>query len=388
MKKVRDFLSRLGLYGFLFLLILFSFGIGSGYKALKYWINDEAVVNEWTVELGSKGETDYVSNFWGKVGFLNLNGFMRNLTAQREMNGVVKMDNGYLYLPYDSMSDEDMEQRVESLANLNRFLSASDREFLFAITPDTVSKYDSQIPFGNTYTVNDDMDRLIPMLEEQGIEVMDIREEIHEDGIDQYDLMFKTDHHWTPRAGFYVYGKLADWIEENTGVEVDEKIRDFENYSVTTYENWHLGSRGQRTGALFAGMDDFDLILPEFETKVTNGDSTGTYEEMFINYEPFEEKDSTFRYTYDMALRQSCGDYTNLLADNDLTVVLIGDSFSEAVCSYLNISYKEVHYIYCQQSSALTDGYLKDFEPDVVICLYCPDNIFREDSVMFGIPDV
>ena len=116
MKKVRDFLSRLGLYGFLFLLILFSFGIGSGYKALKYWINDEAVVNEWTVELGSKGETDYVSHFWGKVGFLNLNGFMRNLTAQREMNGVVKMDNGYLYLPYDSMSDEDMEQRVESLA--------------------------------------------------------------------------------------------------------------------------------------------------------------------------------------------------------------------------------------------------------------------------------
>lgn len=388
MKRIRDFLSKLGLYGFLFIVILFSFGIVNGYKVMKFWINDETYNNEWTVDLGSKGETEYISNFWGKVNFLNLNGFMRNLTGQREMNGIIKLNNGYLFTPFDYVSDEELEQRTAALANLNRFLSESDTEMLVAIAPDTTSKYDPQIPPGTEEYVNDNLDRLVPMLEEQGLEVMDFRELIHEDGIDQYTMMYKTDHHWTTEAGFYAYGKIADWIGEKTGVGAEEEIRDIGNYSVTTYRNWHLGSRGQRTGSLFAGIDDFDLILPEFDTQLTNGEQTGTFEELFINYEPFEERDSTSRYTYELALRQSCGNYVNLNAANDLKVLWIGDSFSEAVCPYINISYKEVQYLYCQQADRLTEEYLESYDPDVVICLYYPENLFDEGGVAFGIPYV
>lgn len=388
MKKIREFISRLGLYGFLFVLILYSFGIGSGYKAMKFWIDDEVIDNEWSLDLGSKGEIEYISNFWGKNKFLNLNGFMRNLTGQREMNGIVRLNNGYLFTPFDRVSDEELEQRAASLANLNRFLQTTDTELLVAITPDTTSKYDPQVPMGTEEYVNDNLDRLIPMLEGQGVNVMDFREVIHEDGIDQYTMMYKTDHHWTTKAGFYAYGKIADWIEEKTGVEVDGKIRSIENYSITTYDNWHLGSRGQRTGSLFAGIDDFDLILPEFETLLTNGEQTGTFEELFINREPFEERDTTSRYTYELALRQSCGDYSNLLAANDLRVLVVGDSFSEAVCPYINISYKEVRYMYCQQLERFTEWYIEDYDPDVVICLYYPENIFDGNGVAFNIPYV
>ena len=386
MKKIKDFLSKLGLYGFLFVLILFSFGIGSGYRVVKFWIDDTPINSDWSLDLGSKGEIEYIANFWGKFSFLNLNAFMRNLLGQREMNGIVKLNNGYLFTPTAFVDDETLERNAASLANLNRLLSRTDTEFLVAIAPDTISKYDPQLPPGTEEYVNDNLDRLIPMIEEQGINVMDFREVIHEDGLDQYTLMYKTDHHWKTTTGFYAYGKLADWIEERTGVGVDEEIRNIENYSITTYKNWHLGSRGERTGAMFAGIDDFDLILPEFETMVTDGERTGTFEELFFNYGPFSEKDVTARATYVTALGPACGNYKNLLASNDLKILMVGDSFSEAVCAYMNISYGEIRYFYCLELDQFTVGYIEDYDPDVVICLYYPENIFDESGVAFNIP--
>lgn len=167
--------------------------------------------------MGSEWEVEYISAFWRKHDFLNLNGFMRRLIGQREMNDVIKLNNGYLARPVGYVSDEELEPGAASLANLDRYLAESGAEFLVAVAPDTISKYDPQLPAGMEEYVNEDLDRMIRMLTERGVEVMDFREVIHEDGIDQYTLMYKTDHHWTTRAGFYAYGKLADWIEEKTG---------------------------------------------------------------------------------------------------------------------------------------------------------------------------
>ena len=49
---------------------------------------------------------------------------------------------------------------------------------------------------------------------------------MHEDGIDQYDMMYRTDHHWTTEAGFYAYGILEGYIVEKTGCNVDARVSD------------------------------------------------------------------------------------------------------------------------------------------------------------------
>lgn len=388
LKKIRNFLSRLGLYGLLFVVILFPLAAVSGFRAAQCRISGNTIPNEWTLDMGSEWEVEYISAFWRRNDFLNLNGFMRRFLGQREMNDVIKLNNGYLARPVGYVSDEELEPGAASLANLDRYLTASDAEFLVAVAPDSISKYDPQLPAGMEDYVNDDLDRMIRMLTERGVEAMDFREVIHEDGIDQYTLMYKTDHHWTTRAGFYAYGKLADWIAEKTGVKVDEKIRDIENYSVTTYEGWHLGSYGQRTGRLYAGIDDFELILPKFDTKITNGEVTGTFEELFISYDALEKRDMTSRYTYDVTLEQAWGDYTNLLADNDLKVLVIGDSFTKTVCPYLNISYKESRFVHYQRLDVLTAEYVEEYDPDVVILLYYPENMLGRDGLQFNIPSV
>ena len=92
--KMKQFIHRIGLYGLFFIFIVVVFSGISAKNVFKFWIEDEADYNEWSVELGKKGENDFVNHFCGKKEFVNFNGFVRNMLGQREMNGVIKLNNG------------------------------------------------------------------------------------------------------------------------------------------------------------------------------------------------------------------------------------------------------------------------------------------------------
>lgn len=92
---------------------------------------------------------------------------------------------------------------------------------------------------------------------------------------------------------------------------------DFTNYNITIYPEWHLGSRGQRTGAFFAGIDDFDLILPAFETRISDSFEKGIFEDIVINKKALDKKEQTSRYTYDNVFGKSCEHFINYQALNN-----------------------------------------------------------------------
>lgn len=72
-----------------------------------------------------------------------------------------------------------------------------------------------------------------------------------------------------------IFYDFSGYSERTLNCEVDPAVEDPSNYRTETYEAWHLGSRGQRTGAYFSGIDDFELILPEFGTSLERGDIGG-----------------------------------------------------------------------------------------------------------------
>lgn len=369
-RKIKRVCVQIGPYGLLFAMLLGVFGFQNAKRVFYFWISDEPDTNEWNVSLGSKGETDYVSNFWGKMQFVNLNGLMRRLTGQHEMNGVVKLDNGYLLTTHPRETDEALQIKADLLAALDSFLDQKGIPMLFAVSPYTCGKYDPCLPAGVTDYGNDNIDRFLDMVDMHGTEYMDFREEIYCDGLDHYDMMYRTDHHWTTQAGFYAYTKLLAWIQAHTQTVIDGKVADLSNYTLTTYHNWHLGSRGQRTGKYFAGMDDFVLITPDFETSISAGDVSGTFTEMLIDDEQLQKRDATSRYTYDYVLGRSNGNYVNLMAPNDTRVLVVTDSFGKAVNPYLILSFREVRTIIDLHSYELSRAYIEDYKPDVVILLY------------------
>ena len=148
---------------------------------------------------------------------------------------------------------------------------------------------------------------------------------------------------------------------------------DYSNYSITTYPKWHLGSNGQRTGMSFAGIDDFDLILPTFETSISDGSKEGRFEDIVVNQEVLAKKDLASRYTYDSVLWKTLGDFKNNKSENDKKILVVTDSFGRAVNPFLIMSYNELRVGNADYET------IRDYKPDAVIILHYINNIMKED---------
>lgn len=373
MKKVLlgicKFVNKNGLYALLILGAVIWLGFACTRNVLLYWRDDPVINNRWDSESGSKLEADLLANFEGKLGLVDYNGLMSRVIGQTELNNVIKLNNGYLCDPMDEIPEGYVDWQVESIVGLRDYLSSQGCQLLFTMAPSTIDKYNPQLPAGIEDYGNYDLDMIAAKMSAGGINVLDIREAIHDEGLNQYDLMYRTDHHWNTEGGFFAYTKIAEWIRENTGCEIDEKLLDIDNYEITKYKNWFLGSRGQRTGRLFAGVDDFDLIIPKFETEIYNQYGAGTFEEKMINMEPLSEKNMESEYIYEHVLNRCLGHFWNVNAPNTIRVAVVTDSFGDAVNSYMALSFLEFFYVDAYNNSGLKE-IVESNDIDVVVLIY------------------
>lgn len=374
-------------YIVVFVVVIVMTGTISFCNLVDFYVNDKVDYNEWSADLGNKFETDIASTFFEKFQFVNINGAFRNLLGQQEMNGVVKLNNGYLLTTIDYVDDETLLEYTNNVADFNSYLKNRGTNLVFAMTPYTSGKYDPQLPEGVYDFGNDNADRLVAYLNEAGVDTIDFRDMMYEDGIDHYDMMYKTDHHWTTEAGFYAYGKLEDYIVSKTGCNVDTRISNIDNYSITTYSKWHLGSRGQRTGKYYAGIDDFNLIIPKFETSIQCDDGTeGTMQDLVYDLSALQARKYTSEYTYDTVLTGALDHFVNLDCQNDIKILMVSDSFSRAVNPWLIMAFSEIETIYDGNASfvsRITPKYIEDYDPDVVILMYYTENAMRMDAYSF-----
>ncbi len=346
---------------------------------MRFYIDDEISGSGFVPRSGSKLDTDIANNFFGQFSFVNLNGLMARITGECELNGIVEMDNGYLNVVSERVDEDVLLHDTDQIAVLNDYLSRKDILFVYIIPTTTSSKYDPKMPGYFADHSNENLDRICELLRDRGVYVIDMRDELKEDKIDSYRMMYKTDHHWTTDMGFYTYCKLADTLEKELDCTIDPNVKNIDNYRIETYKGWHLGSRGQRTGKYFAGIDDFNLYVPKFDTDLitADGEKEGTYTDLLVNVRPLEKKDLKFmrddinkRSIYDRVLESSQGDYINNLSQNDKHVLIIGDSFTKAIFPFMDISFERTRWDYGPTSKEVFEEVFEEVQPDAVVMLY------------------
>lgn len=362
------------IYAISFLSILFVLAILSDLKLVKFYVNNEVSYNERKADVRSRFETDYITNFYGKIHLINVNGAIRSVLQQREMNGVVKLSNGYLSEAVGEFSEEVLQKSAENIADIERACTERGISFLYVMTPYKISKYDLQLPTGIEDYSNQNMDYFLQVLAEQNVNYMDMREIIYADGIDQYDLFYRTDHHWTTEGGFYAYTMIAEYLGGMLNVEIPEDIQQLDNYVVTEYDKWHLGSHGQRVGVYYGGIDDFNLIEPDFETRLYHHGTgeEGTFSELLITTWPLRNRNYESRYTYDYVLGNCWGHFTNELAQCDSRILVISDSMGKAVIPYMILSFSDVYGIYAYEPEVVDEAFLEEYQPDAVVIIEYP----------------
>ena len=362
----------------LFVIILYLFAICSDYKLLDYYINDIPYNEYWNPSLGRKNETDYAVVFWGKRFFVDINGAVRNIFGQREMNMVCKLNNGQLTALYDTPIEEDiLDAEALNIQSLYSYCVEIGVPFIFVAAPDKISPYDDELPLGKVDYSNSNTDIFLRGLERYGVPYIDLREELFRDGINQYDYFSKTDHHWNAYGGYWGYSKIRNWLDENE-ISYDTIPAEKENYTVQVYPGKLLGSLGQRVGKYFGGTDDFYVFEPKFETSVTVGDGTvsGSYENVLLNKSLLTT--TTPEFIYD-GVYLNTQNVLNNVAQNDTSILMISDSFSRVVNPYLILSVRNFSWATSYYTIAITKDFLKSGNFDAIILLQSPGNNLGSD---------
>ena len=368
-----------------FLAILFYFGITADLRYALYAATGEPDHDYWVSEASSEWESHYIAGFPGKFAFLEWNGLTHRLFGQREMNHVIRMNNGYLAELQPEIPPDDVVRRAHMLADLEEALTKRGVPFLYLAAPTKISdREENLLPAGVRDYSDENLDRFMDVLTERGVNKTDLRETVRDDGEDYYGFFYVTDHHWNTEAGFYAYNKIAGWLEQQ-GIAIDPRVRDLSNYKAETFPRAHLGSRGRRSGVLFGGVDDFTVYTPDFETEIVAPDGTrGDFTQMLLDLAFLDDHNYYMEDTYDSVLGPSTGNYVNPLAPNDATVLFVSDSMSFAVCPYVALSVNHMISVNAYDPRNLAE-LVEQADPDAVVMLQASFmNLISDNSFRFG----
>lgn len=218
-------------------MLLMMAVLGSGsvrtWKNLAVQAADAAALTTDTVEMTAQESVPFYH------GMINLNTFFQMTLGKNviedtaEGDEVVKLKNGYLTFVCEPA---DVTESARSLLSLQETCKENGAELYFVLTPQKISKYDPELPTGVQDNYNPMADAFLAQLGGQ-VHCTDLRQVIHENGINQYNFFFKTDHHWTPEGAFWCWGQVAQILKSEYGFVFDDAITDLNNYTVTTYPN-------------------------------------------------------------------------------------------------------------------------------------------------------
>lgn len=331
--------------------------------------------------------------------FIQLYGGVQNISGRRVIqdmvagNTVAKLSTGALnFVNLGAAAQPDqaaVDARAEATAEFAGALEELGVPYLYVAAPQKIQRGGDTLPKGLEENGNATCDAYLEGLDRLGVDYIDLRPLFESNGI-YSNWFFYTDHHWKPEAAFFAWQYLAGELDVRYGIETPSILTDPNNWQTTVLEDFFLGSQGKRVGSLYAGVDDFTIYTPKFDTNLTyvNSDGSfnrsGPFEQSVCFPERVAEKDwfNGNPYTY-----YSGGDYgmATMINHNNPDgpkVVLLRESFSCTMAPFLSLSCSELTTIDLRHFTGDLMETMEELEPDLVLTLYTAstaglDNMFE-----------
>ena len=323
-------------------------------------------------------------NVFARTSYINLFGLSAKLLNKHYIidtnttSSVVKDNNDFLQFisfPVDTTP------YVEKIVSLKGVLDELNTPLLYVQTPlKTIDGY-TEMPQGITDYANSNTDTFLESLNNAGIDTIDLRQTIKQEGMDLGDLFYTTDHHWKTQTAFWAVGEVTDYLKENLGIDLDpqEFYTNSDNYESVFYEKNFLGSQGRRVGKYYGGVDDYTLMLPNYDTNYTvtinksNSSSVaeGTFKEAIVKDNLLNPTDIfTNRYAAYFGADFPEVIIKNHLAENDMKVLIFKDSFGLPFSAFLSTMVGETRMLDTRYYEGDIEEYVKEYQPDLVLYVY------------------
>lgn len=361
-----------------FLAVSFILNISLMEAPFNSLTEEDATLSEFVKEVQDvyKADVEY------KNSYININGLFARLTGRNTYNEVARLNNGML--TYISIPERDMDAYADGLIELDGFLADNGIEYVYVQCPNKSDINDTLLPVGVENYGNKNANILVDNLNRAGVDVIDLRPDIAGtvELVEKY--FYNTDHHWNADASFYAYVKIVNMLKQKfPNAEFDESALLESSWERTVYEDWFLGSHGKRVGEYYAGVDDFIIYTPNFETNMSlyipkhRKFYSGDFEKTLIREAYLDEPNYFEETPYCTYLG---GDYplvhhVNYNAKNDIKVLIFKDSFTLATQSFLSTQVREIDVI---DPRYYTDSTLAEYvaasSPDIVITMINPSS--------------
>ncbi len=387
----RDYLDKLvGIFFLIVLSVCFVLNIGKPISLFIGFANKTA-----TEETIGNFETDLAQGFAHKYLFVDMNGLAHKVLLQRTMNDVVLLDNGHGSELFDQtdFSEKGIGANADSLARFSEWLGAKDIHLTFMLEPYKCEKGSNHLPDGLSDYSNELSDGFLNALDNRGVNYLDIRECIKEDGKDYYSLFLKTEHHWKPEGGFFAFTELCRYLETQYGEEIDPYPLDISHYEQKLYKETSLGYYGDKTGRIFMPPEDYTLIYPGWKTEQSCEIPHKELIRQGTFYDAVFDKSFFVKGRHGMYHTYIGGDFPVVLhesetARNDKTILMFIDSFGIIPEAFLTTEFKHVYaidlrWVLRNGMSETAVDFVKEYQPDHVIMAFNPTQLGREENEQF-----
>lgn len=336
---------------------------------------------------------DYLAeNVYGadELGYLN-SSFQYALGKRMINTGATQMvtlNSGHLF---DLQNYVPMEGAIQNIVDMRD--AAGDLPFLFVYEHPTIYSAD-QMPEG--YDVLDFSEEIAAEIVERmgqtDIPMLDSRDVLTATGLPLSDYLMYTDQHWATRASIIMAQRIAQELSDMTGVDLNAEKLDISQFNTETFPKLFLGKYGQRIGTRNIDPDDITIYWPKYDTDIrryTNylGDITeieGSFYDSVIRWkylEPDAGKTWNIKAYFDYGLTENHDIYRN--PDGaPCTILLLKDSYSASIGSFLSLVADEVVAVDLRRSDLTLQEWIEKCNPDAVVVAYSMQ-MLRDDAYEF-----
>lgn len=347
-----------------FMRLAFAVAVGAFlcFAALPIWMHPKMLLapRQGTSTVQERVKANILKKYQFKDFFVDLNGGVTRLALRRICNERIRCRNGMLVEQDQCNVPSDFG---DGISKFGRWLDGRGIPFVFVLIPCKGDVGGRMFPEGFSCAnrnVSAQMEAR-RLQESASLKVLDLVPEFAGTETAVASNYFHTDHHWKFRAALRAASLVADALAEMLH---EPKLKGNTNLQS---ENWvwkrlphqFLGSDGRRTGALFAGSDEFEYAFPKFKTdmvrRCVKGNGylrPGKMDEVFSG----EYRTVELDWRYAKQGRGNWGNNYGMFAGSDRAVqlhvnksapvakriMIIKDSFGNPVVAGLTTVFREI----------------------------------------------
>lgn len=384
----------------IFIIFLLSFSclnFMKAYMPIKEVIKNNSISLKNIDEVITLVENVINENVYGKYGFIEGYGYMQKAMDKNEEANfeVIKDKNGFLHYTFIAHQPNPVYELSNRTEDFKNNIKNSSTKYIYLMTPDKYIKGYTELPTGIPYNyANETADDFLELLNQKGIDTIDLRENILNSGISPEELFYKTDHHWKIETVFWEFGQLVDKLNSNYSMDLDKSgyYTNKENYNFIEYPNSYIGSMGRKTGVIYGGVDDFTLVYPKFATsylyysKTNDQEATleGRFEDTLLTVSPFRTEKGIYALEADKYSSYLFGNrgIVHVINKNNIDgpkILFVKDSLTVPLAAFLSTVCSDVYLVDPRYYKDSIVEYVNSIDDlDIVFISFSPQDLTDE----------